>query len=261
MKILDFQIEPIHIVKDFLQPEWNWISDHNHWTGFHLWYMIRNQVTIQTKEGEYVLSEGDTFLFDLSQNHHCVHDPKNPAAMFTVYFHCDHTEELQQLLRQGVIPKKNHPSLYDTNLNLFEQAVRISNTPEETDLWLAPIFLQLLSPSPVWEKNSKISEICRMIEAAPQKNYNLGDLASQAGYSKNQFIRLFREETGLTPYAYFLHARIARAKYLLLFSDDSATQIAASLGYSSLNHFSSQFFQKTGYYPSEYAAAKRGQKR
>lgn len=253
MNIHQFQIELIHVVKDILPPGWSWNSDINRWTGFHLWYVFQNSVKIQTKTEEYTLSEGDTFLFDLSQNHHCTHDPLKPAAMFTAYFHCDHTAQLQSMLQKGEISRQNHPRMYHTNLELFEEAVRITNTSAETDLWLAPIFQQLLSPSFNPVQQSKIADICRMLDAAPQKNYTLEELAAQAGYSQNQLIRLFRSTTGYTPHAYLIHARISRAKHLLLFSDYTITEIAELLGYNDLNHFSSQFYRKTGLYPSQYA--------
>lgn len=253
MDIQNFSLKPIYVIKDILRPEWSWVSDTNGWTGFHLWYLFQNSVTIQTETGEYHLSEGDTFLFDLSQNHHCTHDPLKPAGLFTAYFHCDKTTELQALLREGVILRKNHPLHFHTNMELFEEAVRSSNTTAETELWLAPIFHQLLSPATALPRQSKILELCRMIDAQPQNPYSLEQLAKQSGYSKNQLIRLFRNATGFTPYDYMIHARITRAKYLLLFSDYSATEIAVQLGYCDLNHFSSQFFKKTGCYPSEYA--------
>ena len=254
MKIKGFNIHPIYVVKDYLSPEWSWISDTNGWSGFHLWYLWKNNVKIKMDQIEYILSEGDTFLFDLSQNHHCTHDPKNPACMFTAYFHCDESQRLQHLLREGILPRQNHPLLFSTNLQLFEEAVKRINTSVETEMWLAPIFHQILSSehtnSP---RQEKISEICREIDAQPQKNYSLDILAQRSGYSKNQFIRVFQQITGSTPYAYIINARIAKAKHLLLFSDYTVTQIAQLLGYRDLNHFSAQFMRKTGDYPSRYA--------
>ncbi len=73
--------------------------------------MFQNSVTIKTEKEEYTLSEGDTFLFDLSQNHHCTHDPQKAAAMFTAYFHCDEEEKLRQMIRNHLIPTKNTPHI------------------------------------------------------------------------------------------------------------------------------------------------------
>lgn len=254
MKIRDFHIRPLLVAKDRLDPGWSWISDTNGWSGFHLWYVLQNGVKIQTEEREFRLSEGDTFLFDLSQNHHCTHDPQKPACIFTAYFHCDEAERLSRLLGDGVIPQQNHPRLFSTNMQLFEEAVRGTNTPDETAMWLAPLFHQLLSAADVpLSGHDKIAEICHQLDTQPQEHYALDELASRAGYSKNQFIRVFRRVTGTTPYAYLVNSRMARAKHLLLFSDYTVTQIAQMLGYRDLHHFSVQFYQKTGGYPSQYA--------
>lgn len=253
MKIHNFTIHPIYVVKDYLRPEWSWISNSNGWTGFHLWYMFQNSVTIKTEEEEYILSEGDTFLFDLSQNHHCTHDPQKPAAMFTAYFHCDEEQELRQMLHDHRFPRKNHPSHLSMNLQLFEEAVRNNHTQEETLPWLAPIFHQLLSfDKSEQHPHSEIESICSEMDSCPHHHYDLDSLAQRAGYSKNQFIRLFKQATGTTPYAYLINARIAKAKHLMLFSDYTITQIAQLLGYNDLNHFSAQFLKKTGCYPTEY---------
>ena len=45
------------------------------------------------------------------------------------------------------------------------------------------------------------------------KNISLTDLASIANLSLSQFSRVFRQETGLSPHQYSLHARIDHAKY------------------------------------------------
>ena len=255
MNIHNFQIDLIQAVQDNLDPAWSWISDTNGWTGFHLWYIFQNSVKIQTEKEEYQLSEGDTFLFDLAQNHRCSHNPQKPASMFTAYFHCRQAAELQEMLRTGKLPRRGHPALFHTNMQLFEQAVRPFHSPAETELWLAPIFCQILSPQPdPSPSQNAIAEICRTMDTEPQRDFPLTELAAGCGYSPNQFLRLFRKETGTTPHAYLIAARIARARHLLLFSDYTATQIARMLGYSDLNHFSSQFYRKTGFCPSEYAA-------
>lgn len=258
MNIRNFEIEPIYVVKDYLKPDWSWISDTNGWTGFHLWYLFQNRVRIKMNQEEYILSKGETFLFDLSQNHHCTHDPQKPAGMFTAYFHCKNSELLHQLIQNRTIPRQNAPALFHMNLQLFEQAVQGTNTKEETEMWLAPVFSQILSPLQSNEpRRSVIAEICRQMDMAPQEIGSLDVLAKRCGYSKNQFIRLFKQMTGQTPHAHLVNARIARAKHLLLFSDYTVTQIARDLGYHDINHFSAQFYQKTGVYPSQYALQTR----
>lgn len=86
------------------------------------------------------------------------------------------------------------------NLQLFEKAVRSSRMPEETLPWLAPVFQQLLAlDENEQNRHSEIENICSEIDRYPHEHYNLDKLAQRAGYSKNQFIRLFKQITGTRP--------------------------------------------------------------
>ena len=78
------------------------------------------------------------------------------------------------------------------------------------------------------------------------------DLAVVAGYSVSHFKAKFHKETGITPAEYILTQKMDEAKYRLLMTDNSITDIAYSLGFSSSNYFSSvfrKFFETT---PREY---------
>ena len=253
MKIHDYEIKPILVAKDELTPDWNWISDSNRWTGFHLWYIYQNEVTVERNNEKFLLTEGDTFIFDLSVNHFCTQNPNKPAAMFIAYFHCNESYELQKALRSGKIPYRNHPQDFALNMRLFESAVKPTNTSDDTKIWLFPILHQILSsPNTGNRQTESVFNLCRLIDNNPQKKYSLSYLAKLINYSENQLIRLFKKVTGLTPYSYIIQSKITKAKQLLLFSDYTYTQIAEFLGYNDLNHFSSQFHKKTGLYPSEY---------
>ncbi len=253
MKIHDFNIEPILVAKDELTPEWNWISDSNRWSGFHLFYLYKNSVCVEREGIKYFLTEGDTFIFDLSKNHYCTQNPKLPASMYVAYFHCEDSTKLQNALRLGKIPYRNHPQDFHLNMRLFENAALSSNSLNETEIWLAPILQQILcEPASGNNQKAAVLNLCREIDQNPQKNFSLSYLGEKINYSKNQVIRLFKKITGLTPYAYILQSKITKAKQMLLFSDYTFTQIAEYLGYSDLNHFSSQFYKKTGLYPTEY---------
>ncbi len=77
-------------------------------------------------------------------------------------------------------------------------------------------------------------------------------LAASLGLSATHFHRLFKEQTGLTPYQYHLQLRIERAKHMLQGTGLSIKQIALSLTFESPFHFSHAFKQKTGMSPSQW---------
>lgn len=70
--------------------------------------------------------------------------------------------------------------------------------------------------------------------------------------------KLFKKEVGVTPHEHLTHARMLRAKTILLsgvtnrYSDYSVTQIAEACGYSEPLYFSRVFKQYYGIAPSHY---------
>jgi AraC family transcriptional regulator len=63
---------------------------------------------------------------------------------------------------------------------------------------------------------------------------------------------LFSEVEGVTLEKYFIEQKIERVKELLVYNELTLSQIAAELGYSSVNHLSSQFKKVTGLTPTHF---------
>lgn len=89
-------------------------------------------------------------------------------------------------------------------------------------------------------------------------NYTLKDVADQANLSPHHFIKVFKAETGLTPFEYLLHVKIERAKEMLEYKDFSITEVCFKSGFQNVSHFSAAFKKKTGASPSEFRKAIRG---
>jgi AraC-like DNA-binding protein len=85
-------------------------------------------------------------------------------------------------------------------------------------------------------------------------------LASDAGYSREHFIRAFRAAYGETPGRYRTRRRIERACDLLRSANLTVTEICALVGFTSLGTFSARFTEITGMSPTAYRqeAEKRG---
>jgi AraC-like DNA-binding protein len=76
------------------------------------------------------------------------------------------------------------------------------------------------------------------------------ELADAVGVSPNYVTRVFRRETGLTPWQYLHRYRVAQAQRLLRESDISVTEIAAQVGFSDAAYFSRIFRRESGQPPA-----------
>lgn len=80
----------------------------------------------------------------------------------------------------------------------------------------------------------------------------LQQICNDLGFSLPLLKRLVQEHCGKSPMVYFNELKIQDAKRLLTDSPLNVTEIARSLGFSSVHHFSKTFKQKTGHTPTEF---------
>ncbi len=97
-----------------------------------------------------------------------------------------------------------------------------------------------------------LRRVLERLHADPAENWSLAALASESGFSRNHFIRMFRESTGLTPHRYLLQLRVEKAKGMLKDRRMRLIEIAASCGFANEAHLSRVFRALFGLNPSEY---------
>jgi AraC family transcriptional regulator len=77
-------------------------------------------------------------------------------------------------------------------------------------------------------------------------------LAGLCNISRFHFARQFKIWTGQSPIHYVMNRRIARARFLLLYTQDTIAVIAESLGFTDQSHFSRVFRRYEGKSPSRF---------
>lgn len=85
------------------------------------------------------------------------------------------------------------------------------------------------------------------------------DLAAVTRLSTSHFSRAFKLSFHMSPHAYVVALRLARARALMLESDEQMSQIAAACGFADQAHFSRAFRRKTGCAPGSWRRERRGQ--
>lgn len=79
-----------------------------------------------------------------------------------------------------------------------------------------------------------------------------GDLGERFGYHPNYLNQLFIRYTGKSLYKYLQDLRILKAIDRLQETDMAVSEVAVSVGFKDLPHFSRYFKQKTGHSPSDF---------
>lgn len=83
-------------------------------------------------------------------------------------------------------------------------------------------------------------------------NYSLEDVARVANLSPYHFTRLFKAQTGKTPFEYLLDIKLEKAREMLQANRLTVTEVCFSCGFNNLSHFTTVFKRKTGMSPSGY---------
>lgn len=89
-------------------------------------------------------------------------------------------------------------------------------------------------------------------------NINLSDyISGKIGRDYSYLSNLFSSVESITIEKYFILQKIEKVKELLIYNELSLSEIAYRLGYSSVQHLSSQFKKITGMTPSYFKKSKK----
>jgi transcriptional regulator GlxA family with amidase domain len=90
-------------------------------------------------------------------------------------------------------------------------------------------------------RDSVVREAMLMIEQRLAETRPLSDILRPLGISIRQVERRFLSDVGVTPRAYRLRLRLARAKWMIEHTDRSVTEIGLDCGFNDCSHFSRTF--------------------
>lgn len=97
-----------------------------------------------------------------------------------------------------------------------------------------------------------IDKMKRRIHDYLNSNLKIELIAKEFGMSKFQFIRFFKNHTGITPYQYYLNLKIESAKYLIEKERDIYSAVS-EFGFVDLTHLNRQFKKIYGLTANDYA--------
>lgn len=103
--------------------------------------------------------------------------------------------------------------------------------------------------------------IIQLVRGEQQLTGNLSEFLSQHIHKDyQQLSRLFSSVEGKSIERYYILQKIERAKELIVYGEQSLSEIAFNLDYSSQQHFSRQFKKETGLAPSHFKEIKENKR-
>ncbi|RDY59888.1 helix-turn-helix transcriptional regulator [Flagellimonas nanhaiensis] len=224
---------------------------HTH-DSYNISLIFKNIFNIKLGDKTLMAPRGSIAITNPSELHATPCDPIHGTSFFTFYIPTDIIKHLNDnrpvFFRNKIIENPSiFNQLYYLSLNHQNNLIDF----EKKLLFILKILIQ---------KYSLVEEFCRtsvrllndcIEEIDICDNFSLEKTAQKFGVNKFKFLRLFKQETGLTPTNFILLKRINRSKELLL-KEESILDVAIASGFYDSSHFHRNFIKYTGITPSEY---------
>ncbi|HEM3651637.1 helix-turn-helix domain-containing protein [Streptococcus suis] len=97
-----------------------------------------------------------------------------------------------------------------------------------------------------------VPKAVRMIKRNINRQLTIQSICTEIGLSQYHFMRKFKIDIGMTVGAYIKKEKIAYAKFLLVYTNQSISEISEYLIFNSQSYFTSVFKKETGKTPFEY---------
>lgn len=162
------------------------------------------------------------------------------------YFHLINTQDLSEIInrfiRIGVKDGSKEKDLI-ASLALKELMIRLSQT-QARDM-MEQTYKELAS-------GNRLAHVVSYIKKNIRENISLDDLAQEACMSKAHFLRIFKQDMGMTPMEFVLHERLKLAKKYLQLGKFQIQEVCYMAGFRNNTYFIRAFKQEFGLTPKVF---------
>lgn len=167
-------------------------------------------------------TEGQSKQFRISENHF-----KDPVLQFLIL-------EMAQVVADGRRMTVEYEHCRYKIAKQLAKRLRLSSA----DSW-------------VGNKDTLLLKVRDYIHDNIKEDISIEELSQVANISKYHFIRLFRNQFGMTPHKYILNSKVNRARVLLK-SGILSSAVAHELGFFDVSHLNRHFKRSFGLTPKQY---------
>ena len=150
------------------------------------------------------------------------------------------------------------PESYDTSSQTSDYVERYQNMTLWEKMELRGAMLMIMSnfirkaKPRIWTSDERMNRVLKHIHEHITDEIAIEDLANVACVTKTYFIRLFKQEFGISPVQYINRKKVERAQLLLFTTDKSVKEIAYIMGISDHSYFIRLFRKVAGTTPQDY---------
>ncbi|MBR6826358.1 MAG: AraC family transcriptional regulator [Oscillospiraceae bacterium] len=230
-------------------------------TAYELTYVDRGQLHCVVDGTGYSLKQGQMMIFLPNQWHMQYTDLNTTAHFLTVSF--DLRSDLELLFGDRVFDLSSMEATYLKQL-LQEPEIMdaYSNDVIRSNLKLLLLSIlrdthkrrkRLKTPTALRNENTIVGRTLQYIADHVYDRLSVEIVAKETGVSASHLTALFRRQMSISPGEYIRRVKLEESKSLIREGKMNFSQIAATLQYSTIHHFSRQFKENFGISPSEYA--------
>ena len=214
---------------------------------------------------DILLKQGDIALWGPNQWHMHYADPGVAPRYVTITFDLEGVDITPLLNRKFPAPQKA--------VSLIQQMLR---EQERMDAYAADMMLsqltallvtllrysdapdnKLRASNSIHSENEIIRRAQQYISANIRERLSVPILAQRVDISPSYLTALFHKHLQISPGEYIRRIKLQESKQMIREDNMNFTEIATTLGYSSVHHFSRQFKENCGITPTEYAKSVR----
>ena len=248
---------------------------HNFW---EMVYVDKGSVEIHQDEEVCTLSQGEV-AFHRPNEFHSIKALNSSPNFFVISFDC-HSPAMAYFEKyHTTLDKALKPFISSIIKEAEETYILSQNTPPPKKLvkkenaaiggeqliktYLEQLLILLIRkitrlgkvdifPSKESMESHLVFRVKDFIENNVEKQFRIGELCKELGYSKSYLSRIFQEQTGMTIASFAVKKKIQKAKNLIRETEMNFSQISDTLSFDNPQYFSRVFKRVTDMTPTEF---------
>ena len=221
---------------------------------FEFVYVIEGSVNATVEGVKYAINAGQILMVLSNQIHSYTAEHKNRAVVHV--FSADNVPSFSRTVAGKYCVSPVFDCDPDAAVFYLKCCIEKNNrTPLSYKAYLYAICDQFLQNCSLSDGKESGQEILHRMLSYISENYKeditLEKLSAELGYESHYLSRVFGRSVGMNLRQYINQYRVDHAKYLIVDTDESITDIALSCGFQSIRNFNRVFCRLTGMTPQE----------